>query len=58
VDEQDPQAALPALVDECARRQTIFAVHARKAWLTGLSPKENATCRRLIILVYALKRKA
>jgi tRNA-dihydrouridine synthase A len=44
VDEQDPALALPALIDACAavgvRR---FAVHARKAWLDGLSPKENRT---------------
>ncbi|MEO0682028.1 MAG: tRNA dihydrouridine(20/20a) synthase DusA [Pseudomonadota bacterium] len=42
VDDQDPAQALPAFLDRCAdagvRR---FAVHARKAWLQGLSPKEN-----------------
>jgi len=42
VDDQDPAAALPALVDAAAavgvRR---FVVHARKAWLQGLSPREN-----------------
>ncbi len=58
VDDQDPQTALPALVDECARAGvTIFAVHARKAWLTGLSPKENRDVPPLDYpLVYALKR--
>lgn len=44
VDEQDPERALPALLDACAavgvRR---LAVHARKAWLQGLSPKDNRT---------------
>lgn len=42
VDEQDPEAALDAVAD------AVFAagadglwVHARKAWLEGLSPKEN-----------------
>ncbi|WP_297972686.1 tRNA dihydrouridine(20/20a) synthase DusA [uncultured Amaricoccus sp.] len=42
VDEQDPAAVLPAFLGTVAgagvRR---FAVHARKAWLEGLSPKEN-----------------
>ena len=42
VDDQDPETALPALVDACAAAGvTVFAVHARKAWLEGLSPKEN-----------------
>ncbi len=44
VDEQDPALALPALVDACAAAGVRrFAVHARKAWLQGLSPKENRT---------------
>ncbi|RYH03492.1 tRNA dihydrouridine(20/20a) synthase DusA [Salipiger sp. IMCC34102] len=42
VDEQDPHAVLPDFLDHLAgagvRRVTI---HARKAWLQGLSPKEN-----------------
>src|SRR5580704_17800001 len=42
VDEQDPETALFALVDACAAAGvTVFVVHARKAWLKGLSPKEN-----------------
>lgn len=44
VDDQDPERALPALVDRVAEagiRRII--VHARKAWLDGLSPKENRT---------------
>lgn len=42
VDEQDPEEALPALVDACERAGVrTFIVHARKAWLKGLSPKEN-----------------
>jgi tRNA-dihydrouridine synthase A len=58
VDDQDPQTALPALVDACARAGvTTFAVHARKAWLSGLSPKENREVPPLdYALVYALKR--
>ena len=42
VDEQDPSAALPRFLEAVAgagvRRVTV---HARKAWLQGLSPKEN-----------------
>ncbi len=42
VDEQDPGTVLPAFLETVAgagvRR---FAIHARKAWLQGLSPKEN-----------------
>jgi tRNA-dihydrouridine synthase A len=42
IDEQDETEALPAFVaalaDAGCRR---FVVHARKAWLKGLSPKEN-----------------
>jgi tRNA-dihydrouridine synthase A len=42
VDEQDPQESLFDLVDRCAAAGvTRFVVHARKAWLKGLSPKEN-----------------
>src|ERR1700743_3533694 len=42
VDEQDPEVALRVLIDACANAgATLFAVHARKAWLEGLSPKEN-----------------
>ncbi len=44
VDDQDPEIALPALIDACAAAGVrSFAVHARKAWLDGLSPKENRT---------------
>jgi len=44
VDDQNPEEALPRLVDALAEagvRHVI--VHARKAWLDGLSPKENRT---------------
>ncbi len=42
VDEQDPETALDALADAVvsAGADAIY-VHARKAWLKGLSPKEN-----------------
>ena len=42
VDEQDPRVALPRFLDAVAGagvRRVI--VHARKAWLQGLSPREN-----------------
>ncbi len=42
VDEQDPHESLFRLVDLCAAAGVkTFAVHARKAWLEGLSPKQN-----------------
>ncbi|HSM20440.1 MAG TPA: tRNA dihydrouridine(20/20a) synthase DusA, partial [Hyphomicrobiales bacterium] len=42
VDDQDPQAVLPDFIDRVAAVGVrVFAVHARKAWLDGLSPKEN-----------------
>jgi tRNA-dihydrouridine synthase A len=42
VDEQDPEESLFKLVDLCAEAGVgHFIVHARKAWLNGLSPKEN-----------------
>src|SRR5579871_4105315 len=42
IDEQDPEAALDALTDsvESAGADAVI-VHARKAWLKGLSPREN-----------------
>jgi tRNA-dihydrouridine synthase A len=58
VDNQDPEVALPALVDACAKVGIkIFAVHARKAMLAGLSPRENRDVPPLNYpLVYALKK--
>nr|WP_313901453.1 tRNA dihydrouridine(20/20a) synthase DusA [Methylobacterium sp. J-070] len=42
VDDQDPEAALDALADAVAAAGVDgVIVHARKAWLQGLSPKEN-----------------
>lgn len=59
VDEQEPREALWALVDACAREGcSSFVVHARKAWLSGLSPKENRDVPPLDYeLVRALKRE-
>jgi tRNA-dihydrouridine synthase A len=42
VDDQDPEEGLFRLVDLSAGAGvSVFVVHARKAWLKGLSPKEN-----------------
>ncbi|CAN5187427.1 tRNA dihydrouridine(20/20a) synthase DusA [soil metagenome] len=42
VDDQDPEESLFTLVDACAAAGVgTVIVHARKAWLSGLSPKEN-----------------
>jgi tRNA-dihydrouridine synthase A len=42
VDEQDPEEALDRLADAVIEAGTdAIWVHARKAWLEGLSPKEN-----------------
>jgi tRNA-dihydrouridine synthase A len=42
VDEQDPEAALEALTSAVkAAKVDALIVHARKAWLKGLSPREN-----------------
>ena len=42
VDDQDAEEGLFSLVDACAAAGVrTFIVHARKAWLKGLSPKEN-----------------
>ena len=57
VDDQDPSEALPAFVETVsAAGVRSFTVHARKAWLEGLSPKENRDIPPLDYpLVYALK---
>jgi tRNA-dihydrouridine synthase A len=42
VDDQDPQVVLPDFIDRVAAVGVrVFAVHARNAWLAGLSPKQN-----------------
>ena len=42
VDDQDPETALPRFIEAVAGAGvTHVIVHARKAWLQGLSPKEN-----------------
>jgi tRNA-dihydrouridine synthase A len=59
VDEQNPEEALPLFVEACAAAGvTTFAVHARKAWLSGLSPAENRDIPPLDYgLVYWLKQR-
>jgi tRNA-dihydrouridine synthase A len=58
VDDQEPRDVLPAFVEACAGAGVdTFAVHARKAWLSGLSPRENREVPPLDYpLVYELKR--
>ena len=42
VDDDDPQEVLPGFLETVAAAGVRrFAIHARKAWLQGLSPKEN-----------------
>ncbi|WP_375207537.1 tRNA dihydrouridine(20/20a) synthase DusA [Hyphococcus sp.] len=59
VDDQDPEESLFGFVERVAAAGCeIFIVHARKAWLKGLSPKENRTIPPLDYdLVRRLKRK-
>ena len=55
VDDQDPGAVLPDFLSRVsAAGVSRFAVHARKAWLKGLSPKEN---REVPPLEYDLVRQ-
>ncbi|MEQ9244836.1 MAG: tRNA dihydrouridine(20/20a) synthase DusA [Nitratireductor sp.] len=58
VDDQDEEVVLPAFVDRVASAGCRhFIVHARKAWLSGLSPKQNREIPPLRYeLVYALKQ--
>jgi tRNA-dihydrouridine synthase A len=59
VDDQDPEQSLRALIDACVQAGVeVFVVHARKAWLDGLSPKENRDVPPLDYeLVYRVKRE-
>jgi tRNA-dihydrouridine synthase A len=42
IDDQDPGVVLPDFIARVAAAGVrVFAVHARKAWLDGLSPKQN-----------------
>jgi tRNA-dihydrouridine synthase A len=59
VDAQDPEVSLRDLIRRCADvGVTHFAVHARKAWLDGLSPKQNRDVPPLDYpLVYRVKQE-
>jgi tRNA-dihydrouridine synthase A len=59
VDEQDPEIALDTLAEDVlAAGADAIWVHARKAWLQGLSPKENRDIPPLDYgRVYRLKEK-
>lgn len=59
VDDQCETAALREFVEAVhAAGCSVFVVHARKAWLAGLSPKENRDVPPLnYARVYALKRE-
>jgi len=59
VDEVEDYGTFRAFVDAIAATGcTVFAVHARKAWLQGLSPKENREVPPLRYdWVYRLKRE-
>ncbi|MGC6471953.1 MAG: tRNA dihydrouridine(20/20a) synthase DusA [Parvibaculales bacterium] len=58
VDDQEPEQALFELVEKSAMAGCrIFIIHARKAWLQGLSPKQNRDIPPLDYeLVYRLKQ--
>jgi tRNA-dihydrouridine synthase A len=59
VDEQDPEAVLPHFIESVAGAgvRTVI-IHARKAWLQGLSPKENREVPPLDhALVVRMKRR-
>jgi len=58
IDAQDPEAALESFAQAVERSATdALIVHARKAWLKGLSPKENREVPPLdYARVYRLKR--
>mgnify|MGYP000648691310 FL=1 len=58
VDDQDPAQVLPDFLERVsAAGVTRFTIHARKAWLQGLSPKENRDIPPLDYdLVHAMKR--
>jgi tRNA-dihydrouridine synthase A len=59
VDDQEPEESLRMMIARCAAAGiSTFAVHARKAWLDGLSPKENRDVPPLDYdLVYRVKRE-
>lgn len=59
VDDEDPAASLRTFIDRVhAAGCSTFVVHARKAWLQGLSPRQNRTVPPLDYeLVHAVARE-
>lgn len=59
VDDQDPAVVLPDFLQRVSDAGVArFAIHARKAWLQGLSPKENRDVPPLDYdLVYEMKQR-
>jgi tRNA-dihydrouridine synthase A len=59
IDDQEPEESLRTLIAACATAGvTSFIVHARKAWLKGLSPRENRDVPPLDYeLVHRIKRE-
>jgi len=59
VDDQIPEKVLPDFLQRVSGAGVArFSIHARKAWLQGLSPKENREIPPLDYdLVYAMKRE-
>jgi tRNA-dihydrouridine synthase A len=59
IDDQDLSQTLPHFIDTVATAGCdVFIVHARKAWLQGLSPKENRTVPPIdYALVSAMKAR-
>lgn len=59
VDEQDTCQTLPGFINKVSEAGCAsFSIHARKAWLKGLSPKQNRDIPPLDYeLVYEIKRR-
>ena len=59
IDDQDLSETLPRFIETVAAAGcSVFIVHARKAWLQGLSPKENRTVPPIDYdLVHAMKAR-
>ena len=58
VDEQEPHEILPRFIETLSQAGCAhFIIHARKAWLDGLSPKQNRSVPPLDYeLVYGIKK--
>jgi tRNA-dihydrouridine synthase A len=58
IDDQDSYEFLCDFIETVSGKGEceMFIIHARKAWLSGLSPKRTARSRRWITRVWQLKR--